>query len=79
MVGYPLEAAVRASDRAAAGLLEPESAACTAVHIGWEMVGYLVPRPPLVRPRAAATASTQGLSFGFALTCSAWTAAVGAT
>ena len=48
-----------------AGLLPPDSADWTAVHIGWEIVGYFVPRPPLVRPRAAATAVTHGSSFGF--------------
>lgn len=71
--------AVCAVSSASWGLLPPDTADWTAVHIGWEITGYLVPRPPLVRPRAEATASTHGLSAGFALTCSDCTAAVGAT
>src|SRR6266571_2377215 len=48
---------------------EPLSAACIAVHIAWEILGYRVPRLSLVRPLATWTASTQTFRSGAAATC----------
>src|ERR1041384_8686625 len=67
-----------AAASASLGLFEPLSAACIAVHIAWEILGYLVPRSSLVRPLATWTASTHTFRSGVAATCLACTAWVAA-
>src|SRR4051812_11666205 len=56
------------------GEAEPLSAACIAVHSGCEIFGYFVPRLSLVRPLAAATASTQDFRSGDSWACLDWIA-----
>src|SRR4051794_40513609 len=68
-----------AAASAACGAFEPLSAACTAVHSGSEIFGYLVPRLSAVRPFAALTAWTHTVRSGLAATCLPCTAEVAAT
>src|SRR5579859_5226500 len=59
-LGYLLRAAVAAAcaaASAAAGAAAPLSAFCIAVHICWEMTGYLTPRLSPVRALATPTAA----------------------
>src|SRR6185437_1628236 len=63
---------------ALAGVAAPLSAFCTAVHICWEMTGYLVPRLSPVRALATPTAVTHVLSDGSADNCACCPALVGA-
>jgi hypothetical protein len=67
-----------AADRAADGVAAPLSAFCTAVHICWEMTGYLVPRLSPVRALATPTAETQEDSEESPDSCACWPAFVGA-
>src|SRR3954451_15095132 len=63
---------------ALAGAAAPLSAFCTAVHICWEMTGYLVPRLSPVRALATPTAVTHELSEESAVNCACCPALVGA-